>query len=180
MLKVEAMFLEDSLKQIEKKKVINLCSSTYEDNWHYQPYYFENVIFPLLRRRNIIHNLDIKKGTGIDIVANCQDMYMIRDRFYDIVFFFNAMEHLWEPEKAVAEIYRILKPEGICYATVPAEGYPYHEDPIDTMLRMSTVKDWKAFFTEDKWKIILFKVLKEYRIRYGRVDTITVIQAVRK
>lgn len=179
MLKVESEVLGKVLKDIKEKKILNLCSSTYEDNWCYQPHYFENLIFPLLRRGNVIYNLDIKEGTGIDIVADCQDMYMIIDESYDIVFFFNALEHLWEPEKAVAEIYRILKLGGVCYASAPAEGYPYHEDPIDTLLRLTTMQDWKRFFVSSKWEIFLFKFLNEYRDVYHRLDTVSII-GVRK
>lgn len=39
-----------------------------------------------------------------------------------------VLEHVFEPERAVAEMHRVLKPGGLLYCSVPAL-YPYHGSP---------------------------------------------------
>lgn len=38
----------------------------------------------------------------------------------DIVMIVSVLEHLWEPERALAEIHRILSPRGTCLVNVPS------------------------------------------------------------
>jgi SAM-dependent methyltransferase len=38
----------------------------------------------------------------------------------DIVLIVSVLEHLWEPERALAEIHRILRPNGTCLVNVPS------------------------------------------------------------
>jgi SAM-dependent methyltransferase len=42
----------------------------------------------------------------------------------------NVLEHVEEPYKAVAEMYRVLKPNGLLYVALPFL-YPFHDSPND-------------------------------------------------
>ena len=180
MLKPEALYLKSITSGLKRMKILNLCSDSEDDLRRYEPYCLTELILPL-KKHNRLQNLDIKAGKGVDIVCDCQDMKKsIKNKSYDIVFFFNAIEHLLKPSMAVKEIHRVLKDGGICYASAPAENYPYHEDPIDTMLRMSSLGDWRRFFTEDKWNITIFKLLKVFRNQYNRIDGVTIIKAIKQ
>jgi SAM-dependent methyltransferase len=117
-------------------------------------------------------------GKGVDIVCDCQNMDgKVKDADFDNVLFTNTIEHLFYPYSAISEIYRVLKLGGYCYATCPVEGYPYHEDPVDTMLRLSTLEDWKKYFNSAKWEIDLFKRVRAYRESFNRVDEVSLIRA---
>lgn len=179
MLRSECEALSELFRDVRGQRILNLCSSHYDFHAQYQPYYLWHIVKPLLDQKNVLVNLDLKEGTGVHIVGDCHDLHMIGTGSYDIVFFFNSIEHLWNPTRAVSEIHRVLKSEGTCYASAPATGYSYHEDPIDTMLRLSSVKDWREFFPESMWDVIYFKFLEEYRLVYHRMDSVTVIQLVK-
>lgn len=48
--------------------------------------------------------------------------YPAYDNSFDVIFFNHVLEHIHEDEKALAEVYRILKPGGLCILGVPNEG----------------------------------------------------------
>ena len=54
----------------------------------------------------------------------------IKTRTVDTVICTEMLEHVKDPKKIVREIYRILKPSGICILTTRFIQ-PYHEDPKD-------------------------------------------------
>ncbi len=69
---------------------------------------------------------------------------------YDIIICMNVLEHVFEYEKAISNIHKALKPNGIAIILVPM-FYPLHDEPNDF---------WR--FTEHSLKIILdgFKKIK--------------------
>ncbi len=54
-----------------------------------------------------------------DIVADICDMYMIKDEEYSGVICSAVLEHVYNPFKAVEELYRIMKKDGYLYVYVP-------------------------------------------------------------
>ena len=44
------------------------------------------------------------------------------DGFFDSVVLFDVLEHLEDPEKALAEVYRVLRPNAVFHLFVPCEG----------------------------------------------------------
>ena len=181
MLKQEAIFLSQLLSGVTKKKVLNIGSMTIPKLRLYQPWCLEYVLEPLKKRKNKIYNLDMEKGEGVDIVADCQDMrQVIRDGYFEVVLFLNTLEHLLRPDQALVEIYRVLAVGGSCFASVPAFDYPYHEDPLDTLLRLSNLEDWRRYFTREKWAIVNFKLVTDSRLQPPRLDQVTIIKAIKK
>lgn len=73
--------------------------------------------------------LDIDKETKPDI---CCDLHNIKwsSDYFDTVIASEVLGHLYSPEKAINEIYRVLKPGGICILSTRFI-YPYHPYPED-------------------------------------------------
>ncbi len=155
MLIDEAHILFELLGSETGKSILNVCSSDEHFYKVQQSFIWEMIMSPLLKRGNVITNLDMKQSNGVDIVADCTDMKIIRDNTYDIALFTSGVEHIVEVKKALSEIKRILKPEGFMICSAPGV-YPRHDDPIDTMLRLPAVEDWEKLLGVE-WKIIEFR-----------------------
>lgn len=74
-------------------------------------------------------SLDIKKSDKLDHVQDIQDT-ALESETYDTVFCRNVLEHVKKPRKAVIEISRILKEDGIAVVSVPHLAY-LHNEPED-------------------------------------------------
>lgn len=113
----------------------------------------ENVIAPLIRRGVTIVNCDLKARAGVDEVGDIFDeKYRDRLRKYKakLLICANLLEHLAEPQRFMDACGSLLDGAGYCMVTVP-RSYPYHPDPIDTMLRPSP-SDLAAFLPN--WKLV--------------------------
>jgi SAM-dependent methyltransferase len=74
--------------------------------------------------------VDLFPGKGVDLVADAHDMHMVPDNSVDFVTSISVLEHVRDPQRVVREIYRILKPGGVIYVSVPFV-YNFHGDPDD-------------------------------------------------
>jgi SAM-dependent methyltransferase len=74
--------------------------------------------------------VDIAPGPGVDLVADIHDMHMVTSGSVDFVTSVSVLEHVKNPQQAMKEIFRILKPGGIVYVNVPFI-FPFHADPDD-------------------------------------------------
>lgn len=74
--------------------------------------------------------LDFYKFEGVDIVANLNDHLDLQNDQFDTAVCISVIEHLYEPQIALNEIFRILKPGGYLLLTAPWV-YPYHREPND-------------------------------------------------
>jgi len=82
-----------------------------------------------------IYNVDIFNYENVDLTCDIMNL-PIKDSSVDYVFNIAVLEHVPEPEKAVAEIYRILKPGGYIYTVFPfMQGF--HASPYDFSRRTS-------------------------------------------
>lgn len=64
-----------------------------------------------------------------DIFANASCL-PIQSNKIDVVILFEIVEHLESPKEALKEAFRVLKPEGSLWLTVPFL-YPFHDAPFD-------------------------------------------------
>lgn len=73
--------------------------------------------------------LDINKKSQPDIYS---DLHKIKwqSNYFDTVIATEVLEHLYEPQKAIDKIHRILKPGGVCILSTRFI-YPYHPYPQD-------------------------------------------------
>lgn len=67
---------------------------------------------------------------GVDVFANIQARLPFPDASVDNVVSFQTMEHLNKPASFLAECFRILKPNGLLFITVPFMWH-VHEAPQD-------------------------------------------------
>jgi SAM-dependent methyltransferase len=73
--------------------------------------------------------LDIRPDVGADIVGDLHDVP--RDAgSLDTVIATEVLEHCHDPARAVREIHRILRPDGVCVLSTRFI-HPYHPDPHD-------------------------------------------------
>ncbi len=77
-----------------------------------------------LDHESSIHGLD-----NVDIIGTAYDTKQPDDS-YDTVLCTTVLEHLEEPEKALREAFRVLKPEGYAIYSVPLFWH-LHEEPRD-------------------------------------------------
>ena len=93
--------------------------------------------------------MDINPANNPDI---CSDIHNIKSKsnYFDTVIATEVLEHVRDPKKAVNELYRVLKPKGVCILSTRF-CFRYHPNP----------KDYYRF-TEDSLRD-LFK-------KYSRVD----------
>jgi SAM-dependent methyltransferase len=77
------------------------------------------------------HTLDIEKRVpGVNFVGDMRNMDMLAIGSYDTVFASEVLEHIPQPDRAIADVYRVLKPGGKFILTVPYLSR-LHEEPHD-------------------------------------------------
>ena len=73
--------------------------------------------------------LDIRPGRGVRIIGDAQALG-IRDAAFDVVLCTEVLEHLPEPQRAIDEMYRVLRPGGELLLTTRFL-FPIHDAPHD-------------------------------------------------
>lgn len=107
-------------------------------------------------------NVDIAKYEVTDIVADITNLPFDTDSA-DGVLCDQVLEHVLEPQEAVQEIRRVLKPRAHAYISTPFM-YPFHASPSDYQR-----------FTHEGLKVLLqdFEIV-EIGVRCGPFSTLTV------
>ncbi len=105
-------------------------------------------------------NLDIDPGVKPDIIS---DIHKVKwqSNYFDTIIATEILEHCYSPEKAINEIHKLLKREGVCILSTRFI-YIYHPDPNDYYR-----------FTEDALKY-LFKEFSQVEI-YPHGDRLKVL-----
>ncbi len=85
----------------------------------------------LLRNSGIeYHPVDIDDAnTLVEEIVDIQDIPYEND-YFDVIYCSNVLEHVEDDEKAMNELYRVLKPGGRALILVPINGISY-EIPVD-------------------------------------------------
>lgn len=73
----------------------------------------------LFSQRNGYRSLDIDPDSEADIIADLTNMPNVPDESFGTVICTEVLEHTLQPFNAVAEIHRILKPNGVALVTTP-------------------------------------------------------------
>jgi ubiquinone/menaquinone biosynthesis C-methylase UbiE len=77
-----------------------------------------------------ILQIDNDPARNPDIVTNVCEMPMFDDGTFDAVFMMEVLEHVTEPQNALDEVFRVLKPGGVLVLSVPFI-FPLHDEPYD-------------------------------------------------
>jgi SAM-dependent methyltransferase len=134
----------------------------------------EGGLLFLLKHNNEVHGLDVSDSA----INNCQrlgitvskanldsDIIPFQDNSLDIVFAFEVFEHFANPQHAVEEIRRVLKPGGIFISSIPSTC-TYHW-PRLFYAKLFELENFKEFLTINEFRVTS---LQDWLIRncYGR------------
>jgi hypothetical protein len=122
--------------------VLNIGSSTAEFREQKQSFIDEKIFRPLARRGVPVVHTDIKAANGVDIVAdimNDDDLERLRSLEAKTILCSNMLEHVPSASRMAERLATLVPPGGVLLVTVP-NSYPYHPDPIDTLLRPDTTQ----------------------------------------
>ncbi len=117
----------------EKLNVLQIAPSFAMDKWlrskDYMNYETTDLMMP-----------------NVTFQADIQDMNMVEDGTYDIILCSHILEHVQDDKKAMKELYRVLKEDGVCLFLVPlAIGL----DKTDEEFGLSEEENWKRFGQDD-------------------------------
>jgi hypothetical protein len=150
MFKEECMWIGSLIPMLIEKDafpLLNVGSSTLHFRTVSQPYISKIIFDPLAALDKKIIHLDLKAGDGVDIFGDLNDPQLVeklKGLRIRSALCSNMLEHVEKPEITSMILYDILQPDGVLIVTVPFR-FPYHEDPIDTMLR-PTVQELSGYF----------------------------------
>jgi hypothetical protein len=122
----------------EHRLCLNLGSSTKEFRERHQPHIQDSLINPLQKEGLRFIHCDLKADEGVDFVGDIlavntqEELKQLRP---NILLCSNILEHVIDPSKFATACTRIAAEGSIIAVSMPL-SYPYHADPIDTMLRM--------------------------------------------
>lgn len=72
---------------------------------------------------------DIVPGSEVDIVCPAEQL-QVPDEWADVVLCLSVLEHVDDPAQVVREIHRVLKPDGVLFASTHGT-FPWHPHPQD-------------------------------------------------
>jgi len=129
------------------QRVLNIGSSTRE-SWETEQNHVETYVINRIKNAGVrLVNTDIKKGEGVDIAGDLNDLKLIgelSEMDFNLVICANLLEHVKDPGKIALNISRIVKPDNFIIVTVP-RIYPYHPDPEDYLFRPDAIELIKYF-----------------------------------
>lgn len=150
MLKEEAIWIGNVLASkfaIQNFPLLNIGSSTAEFREETQAHIHDLVFKPLQTKDLKVIHTDIKEAKGVDAVGDLNNpLFRISLKKMGIksVLCSNLLEHLENPKEICCSILDLLSSGDLILVTVPYY-YPFHKDPIDTMLRPG-IRELHSFF----------------------------------
>ena len=111
-----------------KKQLVNMRGVVYDFGCGARPY--EKEILAVAESYIGVDWANTLHGMHADIVANLNQLLPIANDVADTVISLQVMEHLCEPQVMLSEAFRILRPGGAVYITVPFQWW-VHEAPYD-------------------------------------------------
>ncbi len=101
------------------------------------------------QREDIVYETTDLYMDHVSFNADIQDMPMVEDSVYDIIICSHILEHVKDDRKALLELKRILKDDGICIFLVPLVIGSDKADQTDEAFGLSADENWKRFGQND-------------------------------
>lgn len=109
-----------------------------------------------------VETLDIDSSSNATYIADIcnSNNEIIPDNYADFVVCTEVLEHVIDPFAAVAEIYRIVKPNGFVFLSVPfnfrihgplPDCWRFTKHGLEVLLKKFTVIDLEELETEGRW-----------------------------
>lgn len=150
MRKEEAQLIAQCIGELplpEGAVCLNIGSSTRHFRESVQPH-INDILFSQLDRLGLrVIHCDIKDVDGVDVVGDVFDtefQQRLRQADASLLLCCNLLEHVTDARRFASVCRDFVRPGGFLVASVPL-SYPYHADPIDTMLR-PTPEELQSFF----------------------------------
>jgi len=77
-----------------------------------------------------IFTADFQRTENVSVVLDLEDNLPFRNNSVDNVIMFSILEHIYDPQRLLEEVRRVLKKEGRIYVSIPFMMY-YHPSPRD-------------------------------------------------
>lgn len=122
------------------------------------------LINPIKEKHHLI-NLDLKPGSGVDIVGNIYDdvfFNKIKNEKFDCILLCNVLEHVQDIQLLCSRISSLLNDGGLVFFSGP-KVYPVHYDPIDNGFRPS-VNQVKELFSE--FSVVSGEIVTDHSFSY--------------
>ncbi|OGE34553.1 hypothetical protein A3C32_04385 [Candidatus Daviesbacteria bacterium RIFCSPHIGHO2_02_FULL_41_14] len=95
-------------------------------------------------KRNLLGDkIELKKGSIYKLP--------FKDESFDLIIVSEVLEHLENDAKGISEVYRILRPSGLAFFSVPHANYPFFWDPINWVLERFMGTHIKSGFWAGFW-----------------------------
>ena len=156
---------------------LNIGSSTRDFREQQQPHVAERFIRPLEQDGIRFIHCDMKEAAGVDEVGDVLDP-KFRERLKrhgaSLLVCSNLLEHLTDPQRFASACAELVNEGGYGIFSVPL-AYPYHPDPIDTMLRVTPAQlaamlpDWTIVRSEEIRAGNYWRDLKESGAPWSRL-----------
>lgn len=136
----EATWFYDKINKINASEVfplLNIGSSTGYFRTVMQPYIESELFKPLRDQGRLVIHSDMKEADGVDIVGDISSEAVINklnNLNIKSILCSHLLEHVEYPKVVAEDMMRLLPVGGYIFVSCPFR-YPYHPDPIDTMLR---------------------------------------------
>jgi len=78
-----------------------------------------------INEKNIAQAKDIIQEENVELVVMNAERLMFKDDTFDVALMIEVLEHIPHPEKAIKEVYRVLKPGGKLIITAPNKLFPF-------------------------------------------------------
>lgn len=140
MLIEESRFIKVLIEGLpgEKLTILNFGSQK-KKRLKEQPYIYENIILPVLKKNHHLINLDLYEDEGVDIIGDIMEddvFRKLKDLHINVLFLFNVLEHVTDIKSICARLQEIMPSGAKIFISVP-HSFPRHDDPIDNLWRPS-------------------------------------------